>query len=262
MTQIGKPPMRRSGHRAGASGRGLPAGVKPWVLVAAIIGSSMAFVDGTVVNVALPAIQRELDANAFQAQWVVESYALFLAALLLVGGSMGDRFGRRTLLRAGGGAFRRRLGGAVRSPPLCSQYTARALQGIGGALLVPGILALISANFTEKERGRHRHLVRLQRHHGRRWAGARRLSGRPYSWIWAFLVNVPLALVGSDHLEARAGKSRRRAEAPLDLLGALLATSALGAWSMASSRRLSEGGVHRPCWRHCCSASPAASSFF
>src|SRR6478735_3749389 len=76
-------------------------GSRRWVLVAAIIGSCMAFIDGTVVNVALPAIQRDLRATPFQAQWVVEAYALFLAALLLVGGALGDRLGRRRVFAFG-----------------------------------------------------------------------------------------------------------------------------------------------------------------
>ena len=91
--------------RHGATASPCAAGAKRWVLVAAIMGSSMAFIDGTVVNVALPAIQRDLHASAFEAQWVVESYALFLASLLLVGGSLGDRFGRRRLFAIGVAIF-------------------------------------------------------------------------------------------------------------------------------------------------------------
>ena len=78
---------------------------KPWILAAAILGSSLAFIDGTVVNVALPALQREFNATAFEAQWVIESYALLLAALLLVGGSLGDRFGRRRIFMMGVAIF-------------------------------------------------------------------------------------------------------------------------------------------------------------
>src|SRR5437879_4824271 len=125
-----------------------------WVLVATILGSSMAFIDGSVVNVALPALQREFRASASEVQWVVEAYALFLAALLLVGGSLGDRLGRRRVFMFGTVLF-------ALSSILCGfaptdiwLIVARALQGIGGALLVPGSLALISASFQAEQRGR------------------------------------------------------------------------------------------------------------
>src|SRR6476659_9700435 len=95
MSYMSRPPCDEALIRSAPPARPCPPSAKPWVLAAAIIGSSMAFIDGTVVNVALPAIQRDLQATAFDMQWVVESYQLFLAALLLVGGALGDRFGRR-----------------------------------------------------------------------------------------------------------------------------------------------------------------------
>src|ERR1700712_2056560 len=101
MTGIGKTPCDDTLIRVSPAGEPCPPSARRWVLVAAIIGSSMAFVDGTVVNVALPAIQRDLQATSFQVQWVVEAYALFLAALLLVGGALGDRFGRRRVFACG-----------------------------------------------------------------------------------------------------------------------------------------------------------------
>ncbi|MGH8687601.1 MAG: MFS transporter, partial [Burkholderiales bacterium] len=91
MSQIGKPPCDEGLILAAAPATPCAVVARRWVLVAAILGSSMAFVDGTVVNVALPAIQRALGASAFEAQWVVEAYALMLASLLLVGGALGDR---------------------------------------------------------------------------------------------------------------------------------------------------------------------------
>ena len=114
----------------------------------------MAFIDGTVVNVALPALQRALNASLADVQWVVEAYALFLAALLLVGGAAGDRFGRRRVFLLGVALFALSsvwcgLAGSVRELIL-----ARALQGIGGALLVPGSLSIISASFAEQDRGK------------------------------------------------------------------------------------------------------------
>src|ERR1044071_4112258 len=123
------------------------AAAKRWVLVAAITGSSMAFIDGTVVNVALPAIQRDLHASAYQAQWVVESYALFLAGLLLVGGALGDRYGRRRVFAIGVALFGAASLACAASTQVHALIAARALQGVGAALLVPGSLALISAAF-------------------------------------------------------------------------------------------------------------------
>src|SRR6478752_5633855 len=127
---------------------------KRWVLVASIVGSSLAFVDGTVVNVALPAIQRELHATVAQAQWVVESYALLLAALLLAGGALGDRYGRKRVFPAGVLGFAAASLGCALSRTVQQLIAWRAAQGIGAALLVPGSLALISASFPEDERGR------------------------------------------------------------------------------------------------------------
>ncbi|MBS0339236.1 MAG: MFS transporter [Proteobacteria bacterium] len=231
MSQIGRPPCDDAVIATGRQVAGCPPASKPWVLVAAIIGSSMAFVDGTVVNVALPAIQRELDATAFQVQWVVESYALFLAALLLVGGSMGDRFGRRRVFAIGVALFAGASVGCALAGSVQQLIAARAVQGIGGAMLVPGSLALISANFDEKERGKAIGT----------WSGFSGITAAVgpviggflvdhYSWIWAFLVNVPLALVvlaiTAWHVpESRGGEA---AGAPLDWPGALLATLALG----------------------------------
>src|SRR5271170_6800928 len=116
----------------------------PWILAATILGSSMAFIDGTVVNVALPALQSALGATIAQVQWVVESYALFLAALLLVGGSLGDIYGRRKIFVIGVVLFSLASIWCGLAPNIGQLIIARSLQGIGGALLVPGSLALIS----------------------------------------------------------------------------------------------------------------------
>src|SRR5437868_5927297 len=126
----------------------------PWILVATILGSSMAFIDGTVVNVALPALQLDLHATLADVQWVVESYALFLAALLLVGGSMGDFYGRRKVFCAGVVLFSVASAWCGMAPNMRQLIFGRGVQGIGAALLVPGSLALISANFVQQERGR------------------------------------------------------------------------------------------------------------
>src|SRR6266850_900948 len=125
----------------------------PWILAATILGSSMAFIDGTVVNVALPALQSALRATLADVQWVVESYALLLAALLLTGGSLGDRYGRRRIFAAGIVLFSVASAWCGLAPNIRQLIVARGLQGIGGALLVPGSLALISVNFSKEERG-------------------------------------------------------------------------------------------------------------
>src|SRR3954467_12127372 len=115
-----------------------------WTRVATTLGSSMVFIDGTVVNVALPALQSSLHATMADVQWVVEAYALFLAALLLLGGSLGDLYGRRRIFMAGVVLFTLASAWCGVASDMRELIIARGLQGIGGALLVPGSLALIS----------------------------------------------------------------------------------------------------------------------
>jgi MFS family permease len=126
----------------------------PWVLAATILGSSLAFIDGTVVNVALPALQANMNATIVDMQWVVEAYALLLAALLLVGGSLGDIYGRRRVYVIGVIIFALASAGCGLALNVNALIFARAVQGIGAALLVPGSLAIISASFREHDRGR------------------------------------------------------------------------------------------------------------
>ncbi|PYK87079.1 MAG: MFS transporter, partial [Verrucomicrobia bacterium] len=125
-----------------------------WILVATILGSSMAFIDGTVVNVALAKLQANLDATVLQVQWVMEAYSLLLAAFLLLGGSLGDRYGRRGLFLLGVAVFALASLWCGLAQNIAQLIAARALQGLGGALLVPGSLAIIGASFSEKSRGR------------------------------------------------------------------------------------------------------------
>ena len=232
MAQIGKAPCDDTLilHGAGAEEGACPEASKPWVLAAAIVGSSMAFIDGTVVNVALPAIQADLQATAFQAQWVVESYALLLAALLLVGGALGDHYGRRRIFAIGVGLFAISSVACGLATNVQQLIAARAVQGIGGALLVPGSLALISAAFPEKERGKAIGT----------WSGFSGITAAVgpvlggflvdhFSWTWAFLINVPMALlvlwITWRHVPESHGAS---ASGGLDFWGALLATAGLG----------------------------------
>jgi EmrB/QacA subfamily drug resistance transporter len=201
-----------------------------WVLVATILGSSLSFIDGTVVNVALPTIQRELGATVADVQWIIEAYALFLSALLLVGGSLGDRLGRRRIFSLGVIIFTVASVGCGFAPNTTVLILSRALQGIGGALLVPGSLAIISASFTGKERGQAIGT----------WSAFTTVTSalgpvlggwlvQAASWRWVFFINVPLALltlwvtarfVPESHDEVDAGK--------LDWRGAAAATIGLG----------------------------------
>src|ERR1700743_695523 len=105
MNQIGKPPCENGATMDDEPARSCSASSRRWTLVAAVLGSSLAFIDGTVVNVALPSIQRQMGATVSDAQWIMESYALFLASFLLVGGVLGDRFGRRRIFMFGIGLF-------------------------------------------------------------------------------------------------------------------------------------------------------------
>src|SRR3954454_20932822 len=123
-----------------------------WTLMATIIASSMTFIDMTVVNVALPALQKELGATITDVQWVIEAYTLFLGALILVGGSLGDQFGRKRVFLLGVVLFTAAsvACGVSLSPVML--IVGRAVQGVGAAFLVPGSLAIISATFDDAER--------------------------------------------------------------------------------------------------------------
>src|SRR5437773_3323264 len=126
----------------------------PWILAATILGSSLAFIDGSVVNLALPALQANFNATVIDVQWVVEAYALLLAALILVGGSLGDIYGRKRIYAAGIVLFAAASTWCGLAPNVGPLIFARAVQGIGAALLVPGSLAIISASFQKRDRGR------------------------------------------------------------------------------------------------------------
>jgi EmrB/QacA subfamily drug resistance transporter len=201
----------------------------PWILAATIIGSAMAFIDGTVVNVALPEIQARLDATAVDAQWIVESYALFLAALILVGGSLGDHYGRRRIFALGVVLFAAASVWCGISGSPEQLIVARAVQGVGGAMLVPGSLAIISASFEEARRGKAIGT----------WSGFSGITAAigpvlggylvdNVSWRAAFLINVPLAIVVLLIVFRHVPESRDPEARRLDIPGAALATLGLG----------------------------------
>jgi EmrB/QacA subfamily drug resistance transporter len=190
----------------------------------------MAFIDGTVVNVALPALQQSFRATVLDVQWVVESYALFLAALLLVGGSMGDRFGRRRVFCWGVTLFGLASIACGFAGSISQLIIARAVQGVGAALLVPGSLAIISASFDEARRGQ---AIGTWSAFTAITAGIGPLIGgwlvEHISWRAIFFINVPLALAVLAIAILRVPESRENGESKsLDWLGAGLATLGLG----------------------------------
>lgn len=195
-----------------------------WILIATIFASSMVFIDGTVVNVALPALQASLNATVLDVQWVVESYALLLAALLLVGGSLGDHYGRRRIFLAGVTIFALASIWCGCSPTIGNLIAARAVQGFGAAMLVPGSLAIISASFSQDERGRA--IGTWSAFTAITAAVGPVLGGwliEHFSWRAIFFLNVPLALfviaISLRHVPESRDKDERRG---LDWIGAML----------------------------------------
>lgn len=200
-----------------------------WILLTTVLGSSMALLDSTVVNVALPRIGRDLDADLAVLQWTVNAYLVTLAGLILVGGALGDRFGRRRVFVLGVAWFA--VGSLLcgLAPNAGVLVAARALQGIGGALLTPGSLALIQGSIRREDRAR---AVGL-------WSGLGGVGAAvgPFlggwlvdgpGWRWVFLLNVPLAAlcvpVALRHVpESRDPQARGR----FDVAGALLGATAL-----------------------------------
>jgi len=206
------------------------ASIGTWVLVAAILGSSMPGIDGTAVNVALPVLQRELHAASSAMQWVIEGYSLFLSALILVGGSLGDRFGRRRMFLLGVLVFAVASAFCAVSQNIAQLIAARCVQGIGGALLIPESLALISASFDERHRGAAIGT----------WSGFSAITMaigpllggwfvQALSWRLVFVINVPIAAVIVIVTQRYIAESRDENDnEPVDWLGAAIATVALG----------------------------------
>src|SRR5215467_717928 len=229
MANCAKPPCDEALIRSGSYAGQTPAG-SGWIIATTILGSSMAFIDGTVVNVALPALQSALNATISEVQWVVEAYALLLAALLLTGGALGDLYGRRKVFAAGVAIFSAASAWCGLAPDIRQLILARSFQGIGGALLVPGSLALISANFSQERRGRAIGT----------WSGFTAMTAaigpvlggwliERGSWRWVFFINLPLGLIVLVLTMLKVPESRgAEAGARVDWPGALLATVGLG----------------------------------
>lgn len=215
--------MTKAGFEAGRTSRVA-------VLAAAIIATSMGMIDTNAVNLALPVIQRQLHANAAQVQWVVDGYLLFLAALILLGGALGDRYGRKRLFALGTWIFTlSSIACALANDP-AQLIVARCVQGVGAALMIPQSLALISATYDARERGRAIGI----------WAAASAITlamgpvlggwlTQSFTWRAVFLINIPLAAVVLllAYLlvpESRAGGERGKP----DVLGSACLTIALG----------------------------------
>src|SRR5580704_9496446 len=147
-----KPPSDQGVIESGDAVNPCARNAERWILAAAILGSSMAFIDSTVVNVALPALQSSLGGTVVDMQWVIEAYGLFLGALILVGGSMGDLFGRRRMFLLGVTVFAAASVACGLAPDIRQLIIARSIQGLGAAFLVPGSLSIISASFSEQDR--------------------------------------------------------------------------------------------------------------
>ena len=203
----------------------------PWVLAATILGSSLVFIDGAVVSIALPVLQRDLSASSALAQWVVESYTLVLGALMLLGGALGDRYGRKRVFVLGVAVFAigSVLCGLAPSMPLL--IGARVIAGLGGILLAPGSLALIGACFEGAARGK---AVGT-------WSGLTAVASAigpvaggaivdHWGWRWVFFINVPIAIaviaIALVHVPESIDPGERNAR--LDVTGSLLATLGLG----------------------------------
>src|SRR5438309_776804 len=225
--------------RAATAPRSLPS--CRWILAATILSSSIAFIYGTVVNFALPSLQSSLNATAVDLQWVIEAYSLLLSALLLVGGSLGDHYGRRRIFLIGVALFAAASAACGFAADIRQLIAARALQGLGAALLVPGSLAIISSSFSENERGRR----------DGAWAGLSAITAgigpvmggwliEHLSWRAVFFINLPIAilviLIALGHVAENSDKENTR----VDWLGAILAATGLGAlvYGLIESSRL------------------------
>ena len=222
---------------------------RPWIIAAASLGSGMAFLDSTILNVALPALQSDLGASVRAVQWTYGAYALVLSALLLVGGTLGDRFGRRRVFVLGATIFAVASLWCALAPGTAQLITARGVQGVGGALLVPASLAIIGASFEgrlkAKAIGTWGALSAIAMAVGPVLGG---WLVEEVSWRAAFLINPVLAIVAIPIALWHVPESRDPEAHNLDLVGAVLATTGLAglvyaliessAWGLGAPRVL------------------------
>jgi EmrB/QacA subfamily drug resistance transporter len=229
MVGILKGPCEPAAAENGAAGHACANKAQPWVLAATILGSSMAFIDGSVVGVAIPVMQRAFHATAVQMQWVNNAYLLFLSALILLGGAIGDRIGRRLTFLIGIFIFTVASIGGGLAPSEGFEVLARAVQGVGAAMLVPSSLAILGASFEEKDRGKAIGT----------WAGASAMVTAlapvmggwlvdSVSWRAIFWINVPIAASAIAVTLWRMPENKDpESTGRLDYLGAVLAAIGL-----------------------------------
>ena len=242
MATFVQPPCDEAVIRSGVASVPCTKSSGRWILAATILGSSMAFIDGTVVNVALPALQASLNATVVDVQWVVEAYSLLLTALLLVGGSLGDHYGRRRIFVSGVALFSIASAWCGFAGDIRQLIFARAVQGIGGALLIPGSLAIISASFRDEDRGRAIGT----------WSGFTAITAaigpviggwliEKISWRAVFFINLPVAaivlLISFFYLPESRDEEKKGRQ---DWAGAVLITIGLGSlvYGLIESSRL------------------------
>ncbi|WP_256212574.1 MFS transporter [Loktanella sp. DSM 29012] len=213
-------------------------GRRGWILAAGVLASSMGFIDGTVVSIAIPAIRASLGATLDQATWINNAYMLTLSALILTGGAFGDRFGLARVFSLGVGLFLMTSLLCAVAPTPDLLIIARLAQGVGAALMVPGSLAMISRAYPREERGRAIGI----------WAAASGLttaagpivgglllsSGAPEAWRGIFAINLPLGIATLFLVWRAVNADPRRQGEPVDIAGALLAITGLGllAWTL------------------------------
>lgn len=201
-----------------------------WILATAILASSLAFIDGSVVNVALGTIGRSLHADAGELQWIINAYLLPLSALLLLGGAAGDRFGRKRLLVAGTALFAAASAGCALAPGLGVLLASRLLQGVGAAMLMPNSLAILGATFSGPAKGR---AIGIWAATGAAMGAAGPVLGGwlvdHVSWRAIFLINLPLAAGAVALALAFVPRDKAKDDRALDWLGGMLATGGLGA---------------------------------
>lgn len=243
MALLSDPCARGFCEAAGAvvSGEGRRAAKPRLVLAGAVLGSSLAFIDGSAVSLTLPVMQQQLGGDLAAAQWIMNAYALMLGALVLAGGAAADRYGRKRVFLIGVAVFTAASAACGLAPNLPLLIAARALQGAGAALLTPASLALLGATFDDKSRGQ---AVGV-------WAGASGLMSavgpvlggwltETLSWRAVFLINLPVAALAVGLIANAARESRRPAAGPVDWPGALAVTAGLAliTWSLTAAPML------------------------
>lgn len=223
-----------------------PPASRKWLLTSAVLASALGFIDGSVVSIALPAMRADLGATLVQAQWISGGYILMVAALILTGGALSDRFGMRAIFGGGIALFVLASGLCAIAPTAPMLIAARVVQGVGAALMVPGSLALISRAYPPEERNAAIGT----------WAAASAVTtalgpiigsivltyGGDAMWRLIFAINLPLGAIALWLLLRHAGRRPERAATALDWLGSLLATAALFciAWGLSGGE--AEGG--------------------